>query len=38
MIQLAIDVFMNMIVSKEFWIIIGSIIIWGLYMEWSKYK
>ena len=36
--QLAIDVFMNMIVSKEFWIIIGSIIIWGIYMEWSENK
>jgi len=36
--QLAIDVFIDMIVSKEFWIIIGSIIIWGIYMEWSENK
>ena len=36
--QLAIDVFMNMIVSKELWLIIGMCIVWGIYMEWSENK
>ena len=36
--QLAIDVFINMITTKEFWIIIGMCILGGIYMKWSENK
>ena len=38
MMQLAIDVAKEMLVHKGLWIIIGTCIIWGLYMEWGKNK
>ena len=36
--QLAIDIFINMITTKEFWIVIGMCIILGVYMKWSETK